>query len=208
LFLDNSARQTGPDTAIQVLVHDTVLPAAYEAGLEKFVGYREQQLQAWGGNPPSLDKGKLERGLRLRHHFAARYPDVALVQLRTDTPTIPVQTVDFTPLGKNADVTLVGFGCSGPRHSRDGRSAVRRAGRTRVIRVDAINFYTQGGQRSPGAPSLCPGDSGGPVLGKGGVVGIHTVVYGLSPRHGARSNMAVRLAPLADWDAWPPEVTR
>jgi S1-C subfamily serine protease len=80
---------------------------------------------------------------------------------------------------------------------------VRRSGRSRVIRVDAVNFYTDAGQRAAHAPSLCPGDSGGPVLHQGRVVGVHTVVFGLNRRHGARSNMAVNLAPLADWSAWP-----
>jgi Trypsin len=71
-----------------------------------------------------------------------------------------------------------------------------------VIRADAVNFYTFAADLRPGSPTTCPGDSGGPVLKDGQVVGVHGSVYGLSARDAARSNMSVNLHPLAGWDAW------
>ncbi len=209
--LNNAYRQETEADALTVVIADTRLPEAYQQGLAKFVEYRRQRLAELSEGASALPAVTLERGLRMRHHFAARHPDVALLRLRTATPSIPARAVDFTPLRAGAEVELVGFGCAALGRSSTGSNpgsnpgfpAVRRSGWSIVIRVDAVNFYTQAGQLSAQAPSLCPGDSGGPVLHQGRVVGVHSVVYGLNARHGARSNMAVNLAPLADWTAWP-----
>jgi hypothetical protein len=134
----------------------------------------------------------------MRHHFAARYPDVGLVRLRTATPDIPTLPLQAKTPKADAEVVLIGYGCGAP--GAKSLQPVRRAwGKTQVIRADGINFYTMGGQMREDAPSLCPGSSGGPVLHQGWVIGVNTVVYGLNDRHGARSNMAVNLDPLADW---------
>lgn len=202
--LDNAARQRTGAEAISAVISRIDLPPAYREGLERFAAYRRRRLAELSANASSLPAAKLEQGLRLRHHFAARYPDVALMRLQTTTPSIPVKPVAFTPLQAGTEVELVGFGCAEPGAAGKAYPAVRRVGRSQVIRVDRVSFYTQAGQRSADAPSLCPGDSGGPVLHQGQVVGIHTVVYGLNARHGARSNMAVNLSALADWSAWPP----
>jgi hypothetical protein len=207
--LDNAYRQENGADALSVVIAETQLPETYREGLAKFVDYRRQRLAELGAGAAALPAASLEQGLRMRHHFAARYPDVALLQLQTATPSIPARAVDFTPLQAGAEVELVGFGCAAlgraeaDAGARPGFPAVRRSASSRVIRVDAVNFYTQAGQRVARAPSLCPGDSGGPVLHQGRVVGVHSVVYGLNARHGARSNMAVNLAPLAEWTAWP-----
>ncbi|MFW5724128.1 MAG: trypsin-like serine protease [Halochromatium sp.] len=209
--LNNAYRQENGADALTVVVAQTLLPESYRQGLAKFADYRRQRLAELSEGESALPAATLERGLRMRHHFAARYPDVALLRLRTATPSIPARAVDFTPLEAGAEVELVGFGCAGLGGSSAGSNedsdpgfpAVRRAAWSRVIRVDAVNFYTEAGQRAAQAPSLCPGDSGGPVIHAGRVVGVHSVVYGLNARHGARSNMAVNLAPLADWAAWP-----
>jgi hypothetical protein len=68
-----------------------------------------------------------------------------------------------------------------------------------VIRVDSVNFYTFAHRMHPGAPSLCPGDSGGPVMRAGKIVGVHGTVYGLAREHGARSNMSVNLQTVQPW---------
>lgn len=201
--VDNRAEQTGQGDAITVVIAETLLPRAYRNGLAKFADYRRRRLAELGAADSPLPAATLEQGLRMRHHFAARYPDVAVLRLQTATASIPVLEVDLSPLRADTQVTLVGFGCSDPGRLGEAAEVVRRSGRSRVIRVDAVNFYTDAGQRAAHAPSLCPGDSGGPVLHQGRVVGVHTVVFGLNRRHGARSNMAVNLAPLADWSAWP-----
>lgn len=208
--LDNAYRQESGADALTVVVAQTLLPESYRQGLAKFADYRRQRLAELSEGASTLPAATLEQGLRMRHHFAARYPDVALLRLRTATPSIPARAVDFTPLRAGAEVELVGFGCALDHPSagsgegpNPGFPAVRRSAWSTVIRVDRVNFYTEAGQRAARAPSLCPGDSGGPVIHHGHVVGVHSVVYGLNARHGARSNMAVNLAPLADWTAWP-----
>ncbi len=206
ISLDNRTQQPHADGAITAVVDETLLPDAYRLGLTKLADYRRRRLAELKSQTSALPADLIEQGLRMRYHFAERYPDVALIRLGTATPEIPPIPVDFTPLQAGAEVELVGFGCS--QLAQLGQfgerlSAERRSGWSRVIRVDVVNFYTEAGRRSAQAPSLCPGDSGGPVLYKGRVVGVHSVVYGLNARHGARSNMAVNLAPLADWEAWP-----
>jgi len=203
ISLDNAPRQLSDKGAMRVVVDATRLSDAYREGLAKLADYRRRRLAELSSMASALPAEQLEQGLRMRYHFAERYPDIALIRLRTATPEIPVAEVDFRPLAAGAQVELVGFGCADPHRAGNRSSAERRSGWTRVIRVDAVNFYTEAGQKSRQAPSLCPGDSGGPVLYQGRVVGVHSVVYGLNARHGARSNMAVNLAPLASWDAWP-----
>lgn len=203
ITLDNATQQANGDSALSAVVDETLLPEAYLEGLAKLADYRQRRITELKSQASALPTDRLEQGLSMRYHFAERYPDIALIRLQTATPKIPVSRVDFTPLEAGAEVELVGFGCSRLARLGDRLSAERRSGWSRVIRVDAINFYTQAGQRSVQAPSLCPGDSGGPVLYQGRVVGVHSVVYGLNARHGARSNMAVNLAPLAGWEAWP-----
>jgi len=202
--LDNAALQESRAGALKVSIEKVHLPPAYRDGLAKFADYRRRRLAELTAGSSTLPSATLEQGLRLRHHFAARYPDVALLRLQAATPSIPIKAVAFGPVQPGDKVELVGFGCATPgTPARSNLPLVRRSGWSRVIRVDEVNLYTHAGQRIPSAPSLCPGDSGGSVLRKGRVIGIHTVVYGLNARHGARSNMAVRLQPLADWSAWP-----
>jgi hypothetical protein len=196
--------QDDSTTEIVAVVADTKLPETYERGLRRFSDYRRRRLAALRAMSSGLPQTILEQDLRIRHHFAERYPDIALIRLQTATGMIPSMPVDFKPLHAGADVELVGFGCKHLRHRRNvARSAERRWGRSRVIRVDAVNFYTVASQMDIEAPSLCRGDSGGPVVYQGHIVGVHTVVYGQNREHGARSNMAVNLASLSDWAAWP-----
>lgn len=187
----------------RLTIEQTHLAPAYRQGLERWRAYRQQQLQQdrdllIAAIPGASKAEALRQRLGLRHHFASRYPDLALIQLREERPAIPMQPIDFTPLPAGAEVTLVGFGCARPGAQK--RASVWRGwGTTQVIRVDEINFYTKGGQQAPEFPSLCPGNSGGPVLYQGRVVGVNVVVFGLNARLGARSNMAVNLATQAPW---------
>ena len=192
-------------SAYQVVIADTQLAPAYAQGLQAFRDYKAQRLTALqdqrppASAVPELSAAQaLQKYLRLRHHFAARYPDVALVQLRTATPGIPTRPVQPLAPAPGTEVILVGFGCA-PLGAKTATPMQRRWGVAQVIRSDAVNFYSQAGQRQDGAPSLCPGNSGGPVIYQHQVIGVNSVVYGLNVRQGARSNMAVNLAPLADW---------
>ena len=202
--ISNAYRQDGSTAAIVAVVADVLFPKAYEEGLRRFAEYRRRRLAELRAMPSHLLDRTLDEGLRIRHHFAERYPDIALIRLQTTTPMIPSMSVAFNPVHAGADVELVGFGCASLHVPGSlARSVGRRFGRSRVIRVDAVNFYTEACQASSEAPSLCPGDSGGPVVHQGHVVGVHTVVYGQDRRHGARSNMAVNLSTLSNWAAWP-----
>jgi hypothetical protein len=211
---------------IPVRLRQTLLPPAYEAALGRFRDYKAARLRELGGGVPEEGSGEggtgrepasgadpalggarrrapaLAQRIRLRHHFSARFPDVAVLIVAEPTPAIPTLAVDLSPLAAGAEVELVGRGCRQVEDALVRNPAVRTWGVSTVLRVDAVNFYSAAAQLRPGAPSLCPGDSGGPVLRDGRVVGVHGVVYGLKPRAGARSNLAVNLSRLADWPAW------
>jgi hypothetical protein len=193
--------------SLNIAIEQVQLAPAYASALERFATYKQEKIAELERKPEALTRiggtARIDQALRIRHHFSARFPDLAILRLRELTPSIPASEIDFAPLPRNAPVVLVGYGCTRGTDGRLRPTQTRSFGHTRVIRVDAINFYTQGGQMTTGAASLCPGDSGGPVLHKGKVVGVHGVVYGLNARHGARSNMAARVDRLATWDAWP-----
>lgn len=205
IFVNQAPVQPQPGGGERITVARTLLAPEYRRGLEAFRAYKAQRLAAaregdgTGSALPELTaEASLQQRLRLRHHFAARYPDAALIELSTDTPGIPALAVRAVAPAPGDEVVLVGYGCARPGAKTSG--PVRRGwGRTRVIRADAINFYSMAGQKRDGAPSLCPGTSGGPVLRQGQVIGVNSVVYGLNAKAGARSNMAVNLAPLAEW---------
>ena len=189
-----------------VTLDAVLLHPDYQQGLARFVAYKASRISAPTPEGATAGLPELAQALRIRHHFSSRYPDIALLRLRTPTPSIPTLSLDFAAPPEGAEVLLVGYGCQIPPRLGDvrQRGGGRRSwGRSRVIRADGLNLYSEGGQMRPGAPSLCPGDSGGPVLYRGRVVGVHSVVYGLNARHGARSNMAARVGALAGWAGWP-----
>ena len=202
-----TSRNGSGQIRLAAVLEQVLLAPAYEGALERFAAYKQQRIAELARKPEALTTiggaAQIDRAMRIPHHFSARFPDLAILSLRDLTPSVPASEIDFAPLARNAPVVLVGYGCTRGADGRLRRTYTRSFGRTRIIRVDPVNFYTEGGQMTPGAPSLCPGDSGGPVLHKGKVVGVHGVVYGLNARHGARSNMAARLNTLATWDAWP-----
>ncbi|WP_328983376.1 trypsin-like serine protease [Thiorhodovibrio winogradskyi] len=205
IVVNQAPVQHQPGSGLIVTVARTLLAPDYKRGLKAFRAYKVRRLTAaresdgpGSALPEMTAEASLQQRLRLRHHFAARYPDVALIELYVDTPEIPTLPVRAVAPAPGDKVILVGYGCTQPGENAS-RSVRRGWGRTRIIRADAINFYSMAGQKQDGAPSLCPGTSGGPVLQQGRVVGVNCVVYGLNSRAGARSNMAVNLAPLAEW---------
>lgn len=170
--------------------------------LERFHTYKEGIINEYREHHKGADLEQRIRKIETDNHITGRYPDLAVVTVRESTPGIPIADIDFSPLADEETVHLVGYGCETGRNeppvSKHGR---RRWGETKVIRIDPVNFYTFAHQMRPGAPSLCPGDSGGPVMRAGKVVGVHGTAYGLTGKSGARSNMSVN---LGGYKAWTP----
>jgi hypothetical protein len=103
--------------------------------------------------------------------------DIAVILLSAPVTTIPAAYLDLNPTVVGASVRVAGYGCEAGINT--GSSGSRKAMVTRVVdgttylahsgsqRLNAIsetlsaNFVTPG--KPDGGPSLCPGDSGGPV---------------------------------------------
>ncbi|MBK1693510.1 peptidase S1 [Chromatium weissei] len=182
---------------IKLTINRTQLHSDYAAALHRFFVYKSQRIAAYQQRYSGEDLARRIRVLEADNHFTARFPDLAVVVVRESTPLIPIAPVDCTPLLAGTKVQLVGYGYDSIKHFAQRRKAApfgqRHWGTTEVIRIDSINFYTYGGLLRAGEPSLSPGDSGGPVLRRGRVVGVNGTVYGLSRLDAARSNMAVNL---------------
>ena len=172
----------------------------FERALGRFYAYKEKIINEYREHYNGVDLELRIRRIESDNHFTARNPDLAVLSVRELTPGIPIARIDFAPLTAKEPVHLVGYGCEAgrdvPLASKYGR---RRWGETRVIRIDPVNFYTFAYQMLPGSPSLCSGDSGGPVMRAGKIVGVHGTVYGLSGKIGARSNMSVNLRAYKAW---------
>jgi hypothetical protein len=207
VLVSNWPEPSGAAAYQTLTVTQTHLPASFAAALERLHAYQEGRIADFRARYSGEDLERRIRRVYADSHIMARFPDLAIVEVDGETPSIPVAPVDLNPLASGAEVVLVGYGCERVADLAAGRlgsGPVRRIwGLSRVIRVDAVNFYTFAGDLQAGTPTTCPGDSGGPVLKDGRVVGVHGTVYGLSRRDSARSNMSVNLHSLADWDAWP-----
>lgn len=107
--------------------------------------------------------------------------DVAFYNVVEETPAIPVINVNFNELSMDTEVAMVGAGCT-RRVEPQGNGKMRYA-LTRLISWEALihehslygkiaevtgqsNWITPGYQVSHSNASLCPGDSGGPLLAK------------------------------------------
>ena len=189
-----------PADFVGLTIERTVLHPGYEAALRRFHAYKEKKIQDYRQRYAGDDLAQRIRRLETDSHFTSRYPDVAILLVREATDGIPVIEIDCEPLRAGDRVQLVGYGYESLKHPALARQTHpfgrRNWGATQVIRVDPVNFYTYGGLMRAGMPSLSPGDSGGPVLRAGRVVGVHGTVYGLSHLDAARSNMSVNLSGL------------
>jgi hypothetical protein len=205
--LQISARsESRPADTEALMVGRTELPPAFTEGLQRLYDYQQSLIADYRARYSGEDLARRIHRVQADSRITDRFPDAALVHVVTPTPAIPRLPVSLAPLPAGAAVILVGYGCervSDWRRSdwRD-RPARRLWGHSQVIRVDAVNFYTFGSERRAESATLCPGDSGGPVLLDGRVVGVHGTVWGLSHRDTARSNMSVNLHALSDWAAW------
>ncbi|HUH01686.1 MAG TPA: S1 family peptidase [Kofleriaceae bacterium] len=96
--------------------------------------------------------------------------DIGLVALADNAPVdpLPASTIALTTDFVGTDLTLVGFGLTGPD---SGDSGIRRAGIAGVTGIDDQRLALNSG---PEGASTCAGDSGGPSLLDGRVVGVHS----------------------------------
>ncbi len=107
--------------------------------------------------------------------------DVALFIVKTETPQIPVININFSPLVVGDEVSMVGAGCT--RDIEPGGRGEMRYALTNILSHEALvhrhslyrniaeitgqsDWVTPGYGVSARNASLCPGDSGGPMLSK------------------------------------------
>ena len=116
-------------------------------------------------------------------------PDVALITVLEQTPSVPVAVIDPNPVAVGSPVTLSGYGCENGVNQPSGPARLK-VGDTHT--VDPLTLSdapsiplgyntTFGPGNDPSAPGLCPGDSGGPLFRTGTnlVVGINSLLtYG------------------------------
>ena len=101
----------------------------------------------------------------MRIAAVARHPtlDLAIVTLPQATSTTPLPIVSAVPANLvGQSVRVIGFGADD-----QGNVGVRRAGTSLVSSLEALEFVTM-----PGPALTCSGDSGGPVLLSGSIVGV------------------------------------
>jgi len=108
-------------------------------------------------------------------------PDVAVIVTAEDLPeTVAQGRIDVAPVMDGEEVTMLGYGCEAagdesgwPRQLKwaavnvvqeldPGRGTVDMQAAPETFRANYLS--TPGPNRQEGAPSLCPGDSGGPLL--------------------------------------------
>ncbi len=205
IAISNAAAPRAAEDFITAIVHHTRLAPAFRQGMERFIAFKRKRVAAFKEQFAGTELLRRIAKMEAKHHFTARYPDAAVVQIDRATPSIPTASIDLDALAAEQTVTLVGYGCAHLADRQDEQQRQpfgrRRWARTQVIRVDAVNFYSYAEHLRADAPSLCPGDSGGPVLRDDKVVGVHGTVYGIGAAGGAHSNMSVNLHALRTWDA-------
>lgn len=152
--------------------------------------------------------------------------DVAVFRIKEDTASIPVAAVDYRFVLPADPVFIMGYGCetgSGPsapqgvpgdptlpfgrlkyqatRVSRD--TVAELVGIPVLSPSHLLNFFTAGKPTDPTSASLCPGDSGGPVilnLPEGRyVVGVNSGGYGDSATDATPVNQHARLTNAVVW---------
>jgi len=205
IAISNAPTPRTAEDFITAMVQHTRLAPAFREGMDRFIAFKRKRVAAFVEQFADKELQRRIAEMEAKHHFTARYPDAALVEIDRLTPSIPAAPIDLDTVTAEDTVTLVGYGCAHLAERQAEQQSLpfgrRRWAQTQVIRVDAVNFYSYAEHLRPGAPSLCPGDSGGPVLRDGKVVGVHGTVYGIGAAGGAHSNMSVNLHTLRDWAA-------
>ncbi|MFD2111358.1 trypsin-like serine protease [Thiorhodococcus fuscus] len=200
LFIGHQLAPRSPDDLTPVTLAEVRLHPSYAQALRRFIAYRQETIRAYRERYSGDELARRVRLVKLDTHFTSRFPDVAILTVAEPTPDIPVLSVDCEPLRAGETVEIVGYGYESLKTMALARRTMpygrRNVGSSQVIRVDPVNFYTYAGEMRSGRPSLSPGDSGGPVLRGGQVVGVNGSVYGLNRLDRARSNMSVNLSGL------------
>ena len=201
--VSNVLTPTGAADFVRLRVVQTHLPPEFTQALKRLFAYQQKLIRQYQQSDTGAELERRTRHVESQNHVTSHVSDLAIVEVQEHTAKIPLARIDFAPLTADEPVRLVGYGCE-RFDKRNGHSAPiplsrRKWGETRVIRVDSVNLYTFAHRMRAGAPSLCPGDSGGPVMRAGQIVGVHGTVYGLASPHGARSNMSVNLRVMQPW---------
>lgn len=113
--------------------------------------------------------------------------DLAVLYLSEPVPLPVIRWRGFGPW-TGEKITIVGAGMVAAGKYRS--IGVIRDGTAKVTRVDSLAYEFQG------ANNICPGDSGGPSLAGGEVVGLHAAVRG---KCGIGAGLDVRLDANAGW---------
>jgi len=98
--------------------------------------------------------------------FPAQDHDISLGVVAADLPVNPA-TISTARVNVGQQVILTGFGCTRPGGG-GGNDGILRIGRSQIIGFRGFNFVTRNGA------ALCFGDSGGPAILNGRVVGVNS----------------------------------
>jgi hypothetical protein len=206
LRISNAPAPQSPDDFTRVRTSATHIHPQFQVGLEEFLAFRAERVARYQQQCKDARRGRCRAALiRAKDLFTTRFPDVAVIEVDRPTPDIPTAELDLDAALDEATVTLVGYGCGSfetPQSAApDAVYGERRWAESRIMKVDYINIHSYAQRTQADAPSLCSGDSGGPVLYQGRVVGVHGAVFGLETTGGGRTNMAVNLRELKRWQA-------
>jgi len=203
LRISNAVSPKTLDDFIPVQVTETHVHPDFLAGLEEARASRAERIDRLEKKYEGAQLVWHLSRLKEKHLLTTRVPDVAVIEVDQLTPSIATADLDLESSLKDANVTLVGYGCQSieewnerPNHPSYGE---RRWADTRVLRIDFVNFYSSARRTHADGPSLCPGDSGGAVMYNGKLVGVHGATFQPDAAGRARSNMAVNLRELKRW---------
>ena len=123
-----------------------------------------------------------------------RSVDLALIKLKTPLPAEfqPLE-IGISEIGLNTPLQLAGFGLT---IEGNGRSAGKLLQGEVTLHAPLSNLLLWMEGKNTGA---CTGDSGGPVLQSGVLVGVITWTTGYAGHHCGKLTQAIRLAPQMGW---------
>jgi len=123
-----------------------------------------------------------------------RSVDLALIKLKTPLPAEfePLE-IGSSEIGLNTPLELAGFGLT---IEGNGRSAGKLLQGEVTLHAPLSNLLLWMEGKNTGA---CTGDSGGPVLQSGALVGVITWTTGDDGHHCGKLTQAIRLAPQTGW---------